>query len=160
MTNETDGLECYKEVGFSTYCAAAWLYDTTNTRENCLDTCVSLLRSPPNLDEPGCPLNDCILCNEQKSGPYFQKYAGRTRRGSGLMSYIIRNCSELIEGVTPLDPCPNGYTPGKEEESYPKEEAADAADQTESSSIRALQIVVVVGWLATSSLAAFLDQFC
>ena len=120
LSNETAGLECYKEVGFTAGCAAAWLYDTTNTRELCLDSCLSLLGKPPNLDATGCPMNECIECNELKSGPYFKKYAGRTRRGSGLLSYIVRNCSELITSVQPLDPCPNGYIAGMEDESYPE----------------------------------------
>lgn len=150
MANETAGLECYEEVGFTKACAAVWSYDTVNTMENCLNTCLAHVGKPPNLDAEDCPLNDCILCNEVKTGPYFKKYAGRTRRGSGLMSYIVRNCSELVDNVSPLDPCPNGYTPGKEEESYPKEEVPGTQQQSSSQSMPMAVLVVA------SSLVVFL----
>lgn len=41
-------------------------------------------------------LNPCLQCDECRSGPIFQKIAGRTRRGSGIVSAISRN------GVKPL----------------------------------------------------------
>ncbi|CAB9528822.1 expressed unknown protein [Seminavis robusta] len=113
LSNKTAALECYKDIGFTKSCAATWLYDTTtNTRENCLSSCLKYFGDPPNLNESQCPLNECILCNEEISGPLFKKYAGRTRRGSGLLSYIVRNCSELTYDVSPLDPCPGGYLSG------------------------------------------------
>lgn len=35
-------------------------------------------------------LNSCLQCDECRSGPIFQKFAGRTRRGSGIESAILR----------------------------------------------------------------------
>ena len=40
--------------------------------------------------------NPCLQCDECRSGPIFQKVAGRTRRGSGIQSAIER------PGVLPL----------------------------------------------------------
>jgi hypothetical protein len=41
---------------------------------------------------PDCPMNDCLQCDEDNSGPMFAKYAGRTRRNTGLESCITRPC--------------------------------------------------------------------
>ena len=35
-------------------------------------------------------LNKCLQCDEDKSGPIFKWYAGRTRRNSGIHSEIDR----------------------------------------------------------------------
>lgn len=123
MSNETAALECYEAVGFSPGCARTWLYDTSFTRDNCLNICLANLGKPPNLNSSTCPLNDCINCNEVVSGPTFKRIAGRTRRGSGLLSYIIRNCTELVFDVGPLDPCPNGFIGGASDD----EEAPDSS---------------------------------
>ena len=45
---------------------------------------------------PTCQLNDCLQCDEDKSGKIFQQYGGRTRRRSGLLSAIVRPCNSLI----------------------------------------------------------------
>lgn len=135
LTNETAALECYEEVGFSQACAKIWLYNTIYSRDNCLETCLPYLGKPPNLNTtsattmavsrgstikaPACPLTPCIQCDEDKSGPIFKEFAGRTRRGSGLLSYIIRNCSEMATDVEHLDPCPNGVLEGAEDDDFP-----------------------------------------
>ena len=41
-------------------------------------------------------LNPCLQCDECRSGPIFQKIAGRTRRASGIVSAISR------DGVRPI----------------------------------------------------------
>lgn len=46
-------------------------------------------------------LNDCILCDEEKSGPVFKYEAGRNRRNSGIMSEIHRFDKEIY----PLSHC-------------------------------------------------------
>ena len=137
LTNETAALECYQQVGFSQACAKTWLYNTMYSRDNCLETCLPYLGKPPNLNTTtsasssvavsrgsvesvlACPLTPCIQCDEDKSGPIFKEFAGRTRRGSGLLSYIIRNCSELATGIEHLDPCPNGMLEGAEDDDFP-----------------------------------------
>ena len=35
-------------------------------------------------------LNACLQCDEDKSGPVFKFFAGRTRRNSGIKSEIDR----------------------------------------------------------------------
>jgi len=42
-------------------------------------------------------LNPCIQCDECKSGPIFQKVAGRTRRASGIQSAISRPPGQVSE---------------------------------------------------------------
>ena len=38
-------------------------------------------------DPPGtCNLNTCLSCDEEKSGPIFAQFAGRTRRSSGIVT--------------------------------------------------------------------------
>jgi hypothetical protein len=59
---------------------------------------------PNNLPPPTCYLATCIQCDEDLAGPNFQKFSGRTRRNSGLLSGIARNCSS-ISPVQPVDPC-------------------------------------------------------
>jgi hypothetical protein len=110
LKNETKALECYEEAGFTRGCAAAWLYNTINTRKKCLPICINYVNKAPNEDQAFCPLNPCIACDEIESGPVFKRAAGRTRRASGLLSYIVRNCSELAYGAVPINPCPNGTT--------------------------------------------------
>eukprot|EP00127_Corallochytrium_limacisporum_P003287 Clim_evm136s147 gene=Clim_evmTU136s147 len=53
-------------------------------------------------------LNSCLQCDECRSGPIFQKYAGRTRRNSGIASGIDRPTEQVVThfhfyGI-PLDP--------------------------------------------------------
>lgn len=50
------------------------------------------LFTPANGPEPSCMLNECLYCDEVKSGPVFQAFAGRTRRNSGLRNPIMRPC--------------------------------------------------------------------
>ena len=49
---------------------------------------VFLINEPVN--KPDGSLNNCIHCDEDKSGPYFKFYSGRTRRNSGIKSEIDR----------------------------------------------------------------------
>lgn len=52
----------------------------------------------PNVDEDG-NLNECLQCDEDKSGPVFKYYSGRTRRNSGIRSEIDRP-SDSIYNMT------------------------------------------------------------
>lgn len=84
---------CLQQLGFDLPCAQAWAYDTDNTRRACLGVCLSALGQPYNLE--GGALNPCLQCDEEQSGPVFQRVAGRTRRNSGLPNAICRPCSEV-----------------------------------------------------------------
>ena len=59
---------------------------------------------PNNGDPPQCALNECIHCDEDRSGPVFAAVAGRTRRASGLLSFILRPCAQLTI-LDHTDPC-------------------------------------------------------
>lgn len=41
-------------------------------------------------NKPDGSLNDCLQCDEDKSGPNFKFFSGRTRRNSGIPSAIER----------------------------------------------------------------------
>lgn len=60
---------------------------------------------PGNGPAPECALNDCITCNDEASAPTFERFAGRTRRRSGLLSTAARPCSSLPFIVQ--HPCPD-----------------------------------------------------
>ncbi len=86
--------QCIQELGFSDECSQIWSWNTTNTREECLDICFDYLASPHN--ESDGSLNPCLQCDEDRSGEIFQAVAGRTRRNSGLPSAICRPCENLV----------------------------------------------------------------
>jgi hypothetical protein len=88
-------LSCLKKIGFSHECALTWYYNIINTGRNCMGTCLlSWLRREP-LNGPDGSLNECLQCDEDKSGPIFKYYAGRTRRNSGINSEIGRDPGEI-----------------------------------------------------------------
>ena len=91
-----DIADCIEAIGFTDACAEVWAYNTLNTRERCFDECVQAV-DQPYLLEDGTP-NDCISCDEEKSGPVFKAVSGRTRRNSGLPSALCRPC----DGVSPI----------------------------------------------------------
>jgi len=57
-------------------------------------------------EEDGCTPNDCVSCEDEYTTPIFLKYAGRTRKRSGLLSTTARPCSEfptsLLQQPNPL----------------------------------------------------------
>jgi len=110
-----DGILCYEEIGFSKGCGALWLFNSINTASQCLTPCVEHSASglPNNQPAPTCAMVECIQCDEDKSGPIFAEYGGRTRRRSGLLSDIVRPCS-TVSSILHKDPC------GEEEEAKSK----------------------------------------
>ncbi|MED5464668.1 MAG: hypothetical protein VX699_08455 [Myxococcota bacterium] len=93
MEGADASLECLKDMGFTPPCAKIWMYNTIHTRKECLAPCLALLEAPYH-NEDG-TLNECLACDEEKSGPVFKAVAGRTRRNSGLASAICRPCAEV-----------------------------------------------------------------
>ena len=76
-----------------------WMHNVFFTRDHCFDTCFDFTflgdginNGPP----PSCKLADCLNCDEVMSGPGFQTVAARSRRRSGLLSKIVRDCSNLL----------------------------------------------------------------
>lgn len=94
----TEGLDavdaCIQEqVGFTPPCARIWAYNTQNTRNECLDSCLSALNDPYHQEDG--TLNACLQCDEDESGPVFKGVAGRTRRNSGLATALCRPCDTV-----------------------------------------------------------------
>lgn len=100
------GVSCFQGLGFTEGCATVWFYNARETADSCLFQCLlfALFGRSPNGAAPLCELVPCIQCDEENAGPLFQIFAGRTRRNSGLLSNIVRSCSELA-GVTQQNPC-------------------------------------------------------
>ena len=105
------GRQCYEALGFTTPCATIWAQNSINTATVCRATCVRHLFTPANLPEPSCKLNDCLHCDEIKSGPNFQLFAGRTRRNSGLRTPIMRKCAGFA--FLEHEACPMGVVLGQ-----------------------------------------------
>jgi len=83
-------IKCLHDIGFTEQCSIIWYYNTVNSRKHCFGICIKYLHSPYN-DPPGSDkLNPCLQCDEDKSGPVFKRWSGRTRRDSGLLSAIRR----------------------------------------------------------------------
>ena len=81
---------CLAGLGFTPSCVGIWQANAKNTRKNCFSVCMKawILGTPNTL--PDGRLNDCLQCDEDKSGPVFKYFAGRTRRNSGIVSAISR----------------------------------------------------------------------
>ena len=101
------GVICYKGFGFTEECAKMWIYNSLETRDNCLEICLPefLDGLENNGPAPTCELNKCLQCDEDGASPLFPKIAGRTRRRSSLFSGIVRPCQDLAVGIDEIDPC-------------------------------------------------------
>ncbi len=84
-------IPCLQALGFSSACAEIWAYNTKNTRDECFSECISAIDEPYHFPD-GTP-NECISCDEEKSGPVFKAVSGRTRRNSGLPTALCRPCA-------------------------------------------------------------------
>lgn len=106
IVNEKWGISCFMKLGFTEPCARIWQYNAQNTRAKCKWACWKfyLLNKDPN-EGPNCDLADCIQCDETESGPLFDQFAGRTRRNSGLLSNIVRPCSQQVLALKQPNPC-------------------------------------------------------
>eukprot|EP00794_Sanderia_malayensis_P004576 gene4576-5178_t len=92
---------CIKEIGFTDQCVDIWLYNSINTRKECFWICMwDWMTGKPN-NNPDGSLNKCLQCDEDKSGPVFKYFSGRTRRNSGIESAIHRPGQQ----VYPMNHC-------------------------------------------------------
>eukprot|EP00339_Tiarina_fusa_P026832 CAMPEP_0117056868 /NCGR_PEP_ID=MMETSP0472-20121206/39463_1 /TAXON_ID=693140 ORGANISM="Tiarina fusus, Strain LIS" /NCGR_SAMPLE_ID=MMETSP0472 /ASSEMBLY_ACC=CAM_ASM_000603 /LENGTH=334 /DNA_ID=CAMNT_0004773497 /DNA_START=42 /DNA_END=1046 /DNA_ORIENTATION=- len=127
---------CFASLGFTNDCALLWTSNAFNTLlfgtpfspmpipdcELCLDAC-STITSPecmqltmfPN-DPNTCELNPCLQCDEDASGEIFSKFAGRTRRNSGIVSTVqnpaagnawvgVKRECDTIADIEQVNPC-------------------------------------------------------
>ena len=98
-------LACLQKLGFSLACAKTWQYNIQNTRLYCFRICMlSWLQGEAPTRQDG-RLNECLQCDEDRSGPVFKATAGRTRRNSGIRSSIPRPEDEIA-------PVVHDYVPG------------------------------------------------
>lgn len=124
---------CFVNVGLSNDCAFLWASNSLNllmeltlvtkskipaleiTYEGpdscvaCNDQCLGVDPLPLqclSLTLPGsCDLAPCTACDEEASGPIFKKFAGRTRRSSGILADIKRSCSSTENIQQPYQEC-------------------------------------------------------
>jgi hypothetical protein len=90
---EQSHVQCLQDLGFDLPCAQIWYYNTIHTGQLCAGPCFSAIGDPYHF--PDGSLNDCLQCDEDKSGPVFKAVAGRTRRNTGLASALCRPCEEV-----------------------------------------------------------------
>jgi hypothetical protein len=95
--NDQATLDCIAGLGFSAPCAQIWAFNSTHTREACLDVCMAALGDPYHLSDGS--LNPCLACDEEQSGPVFKAVAGRIRRNSGIPVAICRPPEEVTAVV-------------------------------------------------------------
>lgn len=88
-------MNCLYRLGFTEPCAEIWYYNIRNTARNCMSICMLSWISGEPRNKPDGSLNDCLQCDEDKSGPIFQRYAGRIRRSSGIDTDIKRPDEEV-----------------------------------------------------------------
>ena len=97
LLNQDEGISCLENIGFTNACAKIWLYNGENTGQKCTLPCAAaeIQNYAHNGPSPECALNGCLLCDEEQSGPIFQRFAGRTRRRSGVLTTIARPCEDM-----------------------------------------------------------------
>jgi hypothetical protein len=99
-------LGCIEALGFSHPCAQIWDFNVQNTRRECFGVCTrSWMSGEPSTRADG-KLNDCLECDEERSGPVFKAVAGRTRRNSGIRSSIPRPDEQVAQVVHDYVPPP------------------------------------------------------
>jgi hypothetical protein len=101
-----DLTNCLQEnINFSLPCTKCWADNMINTAENCLFTCMKATftgtATSNNIRGIGNSvwLNQCIYCDEKRSGPDFVKCSGVARRRLGIRSEIERNPEEQCKNV-------------------------------------------------------------
>ena len=88
---------CLADLGFTPQCVEIWKYNVYNTRRECFGICMWVwITGQPN-NNPDGSLNKCLQCDEDKSGPVFKYFSGRTRRNSGIRSAIDRPTDQVYE---------------------------------------------------------------
>jgi hypothetical protein len=87
-------MACLRALGFTAPCAQIWYFNTLHTRDQCLLPCLAALGQPYHQADG--TLNECLVCDEEKSGPVFKAVAGRTRRNTGVPNAMCRPCAEVL----------------------------------------------------------------
>ena len=143
------GVRCWMDLGMTEACAKIWVYDAIHDSSECGLTCAKDLKTPYNLP-PDCRLNSCLQCDEDRAGPNFKTFAGRTRRRSGLASAIQRPCASVARGISHV-PCPNSTAMEAAESS----EAPDQPLALPTAAPRPNILVLLIDDMGYSDLGAF-----
>jgi hypothetical protein len=99
-------LGCIEALGFTHACARIWDFNVQNTKRECFGVCMRSWMSGEASTKPDGALNDCLQCDEDRSGPVFKTVAGRTRRNSGIRSSIPRPNEQVSHVVHDYVPAP------------------------------------------------------
>lgn len=118
-------IECHKDMGFSDGCAALWASqwfaatleakaafdagDTYNGPDACKECATLCFGSNftdelcfTTFDETTCMLGPCVQCEAIQVQPTFSRFAGRTRRSSGVVAVDTKyKCSETADIAQP-----------------------------------------------------------
>eukprot|EP00934_Nitzschia_sp_Nitz4_P000075 Nitzschia sp. Nitz4//scaffold49_size126201//79543//81405//NITZ4_003650-RA/size126201-snap-gene-0.53-mRNA-1//1//CDS//3329553173//75//frame0 len=104
--SDGDLVDCLEDaIGFSRDCTVCWAENMKSTAKYCMWTCLSsmlngLMESNNVVDANAYDwLNQCIYCDEKRSGPNFVECSGVARRRLGIQSEIERNPSEQCHSV-------------------------------------------------------------
>lgn len=97
----SDLVKCLEgKIGFSRDCTMCWADNMLNTLRNCIFTCMTTMMTgfmkSNNVRGAGDRgwLNQCLFCDEKRSGPEFVTCSGPARRRLGIVSEIERNPAE------------------------------------------------------------------
>lgn len=109
LKNETDTNTTDSDSGNKWYDLPATLRERFTNAENEAKENESknkrVAAIPSNGPAPDCAVNDCIKCNDEASADIFERFAGRSRRRSGMLSTVARLCSTLPSIIQ--HPCPD-----------------------------------------------------
>jgi len=89
-----------EEIGFSPGCTTCWAENMKRTAKKCMWTCLSAIITGFGKSNtvPGATdfdlLNQCVYCDEKRSGPDFVTCSGVARRRLGIKSEFERNPKE------------------------------------------------------------------
>jgi hypothetical protein len=156
LANYTDGVLCFMENGFTEACAVIWVHGARHTRQECPScTLHAVNQLPNNLEPPTCYLAECIQCDEDMAGPIFQEFAARTRRRAGLISGIVRNCTD-IPHLVHRDPCDDDYSPQSRSSSPSDAPTMAPTDASSSSRLPVAFLLSSTLFLSTGLLCTFI----
>lgn len=88
---------CIAALHFLVLCRLVFNPLGQNTGRNCWYKCLDCLFDCYPYNLPDGSMKPCIACDEEISGPIFKKFAGRTRRDSGLSSAIWRPPQDIYQ---------------------------------------------------------------
>ena len=89
------GILCFELKGFSRSCAELWMMSYRHLARSCSGRCLLAGVTNESYQTEECAPSECVACDEAATGATFARFAGRTRRRSGMVSSIVRPCEEI-----------------------------------------------------------------